>query len=220
MCREVPAAPDQEGVDRVHERDPHEHERNPRLEVDPAEHRPEHQDRCDPREHELEVHERGHREVERGAFRDRRDDRLALLRSRREHRPRLTPEGVEEAFSVADRRAEAHLEAPQDPGDEHETEGDEREHHAVHRPARPGKLISPTNVAAVICHALSPAFSQLGYASQDMCLRFLRLDWGTRPPPHERAPRTNDSGAYEIRLSPTPVGPPWPTLPPRLSTFV
>ena len=41
-----------------------------------------------------------------------------------------------------------------------------------YRTARPGRLISPTNVAAVICHALSPAFSQLGYAFQDMCLRF------------------------------------------------
>ena len=44
-----------------------------------------------------------------------------------------------------------------------------------YRTARPGRLISPTNVAAVICHALSPAFSQLGYDSQVMCLRFLRL---------------------------------------------
>src|ERR1035441_10732285 len=41
-----------------------------------------------------------------------------------------------------------------------------------YRTARPGRLISPTNVAAVICHALSPAFSQCGYASQDICLRF------------------------------------------------
>ena len=40
-----------------------------------------------------------------------------------------------------------------------------------YRTARPGRLISPTNVAAVICHALSPAFSQLGYDSQVMCLR-------------------------------------------------
>ncbi len=44
-----------------------------------------------------------------------------------------------------------------------------------YRTARPGRLISPTNVAAVICQALSPAFSQLGYASQVMCLRSLRL---------------------------------------------
>src|SRR5947209_1860632 len=41
-----------------------------------------------------------------------------------------------------------------------------------YRTASPGRLISPTNVAAVICHALSPAFSQLGYASQLICLRF------------------------------------------------
>ena len=31
-----------------------------------------------------------------------------------------------------------------------------------YRTARPGRLISPTNVAAVICHALSPALSQDG----------------------------------------------------------
>src|SRR5437870_2475214 len=37
--------------------------------------------------------------------------------------------------------------------------------------ARPGTLISPTSVAAVICHALSPGLSQLGYAAQVMCLR-------------------------------------------------
>src|SRR5580700_4865453 len=39
-----------------------------------------------------------------------------------------------------------------------------------YRTANPGRLISPTNVAAVICHALSPALSQLGYAAQLMCL--------------------------------------------------
>ena len=44
-----------------------------------------------------------------------------------------------------------------------------------YRTARPGKLISPTNVAAVICQALSPAFSQLGYDSQVMCLHSLSL---------------------------------------------
>src|SRR5271170_3866694 len=31
--------------------------------------------------------------------------------------------------------------------------------------ARPGRLISPTNVAAVICHVLSAGFSQLGYGT-------------------------------------------------------
>ena len=41
-----------------------------------------------------------------------------------------------------------------------------------YRMARPGRLISPTNVAAVICQALSPGFSHVGYALQDMCLRF------------------------------------------------
>src|SRR5471032_687557 len=53
-----------------------------------------------------------------------------------------------------------------------------------YRIARPGRLISPTNVAAVICHALSPAFSQLGYAFQDMRLRF---------------PTVVGSGAFSIR---------------------
>src|SRR5271157_878253 len=51
-----------------------------------------------------------------------------------------------------------------------------------YRTARPGRLISPTNVAAVICHALSPAFSQLGYASQVMCLRSLRIFLFAHPP--------------------------------------
>src|SRR6476661_9465620 len=40
-----------------------------------------------------------------------------------------------------------------------------------YRTARPGRLISPTNVAAVICQALSPGLSQLGYASQLICLQ-------------------------------------------------
>ena len=50
-----------------------------------------------------------------------------------------------------------------------------------YRTARPGRLISPTNVAAVICHALSPGLSQDGYdshsavAKMDICLRFLPL---------------------------------------------
>src|SRR6476661_8029730 len=38
--------------------------------------------------------------------------------------------------------------------------------------ARPGRLISPTSVAAVSCHALSPGVSHCGYALQDMCLHF------------------------------------------------
>src|SRR5262249_8966529 len=42
--------------------------------------------------------------------------------------------------------------------------------------ARRERLISPTGVAAVIGHALSPGFSQDGYACQLMCLRF-RLGW-------------------------------------------
>ena len=49
--------------------------------------------------------------------------------------------------------------------------------------ASPGRLIRPTNVAAVICQALSPAFSQLGYASQLMCLRSYRLSTVARTTP-------------------------------------
>ena len=58
VVAEEAAAPDQERVDRVHERDPQRHERDPGLEVDPPEHRAEHQDRRDRREHELEVDQR------------------------------------------------------------------------------------------------------------------------------------------------------------------
>src|SRR3984957_18527689 len=50
-----------------------------------------------------------------------------------------------------------------------------------YRIASPGRLMSPTNVAAVICHALSPAFSQLGYASQDISLRFTSVVGAMRP---------------------------------------
>ncbi len=51
-----------------------------------------------------------------------------------------------------------------------------------YRTASPGRLISPTNVAAVICHALSPAFSQLGYDSQVMCLHSFDFDLASTCP--------------------------------------
>src|SRR5258707_9792570 len=66
-----------------------------------------------------------------------------------------------------------------------------------YRTARPGRLISPTNVAAVICHALSPAFSHDGYALQDMCLHFLPL-WTLRAPRFTHASRARRLQAYEI----------------------
>ena len=92
-------------------------------------------------EHELEVHERGLREMERRARRDRRDHRLTLLGGVPEHAPG-SPQHVPKKPLVpkipdrsGDRVAEAHLERPQTPGDQHERERDEREHHAVDRPA-------------------------------------------------------------------------------------
>src|SRR6266550_7818991 len=50
-----------------------------------------------------------------------------------------------------------------------------------YRTARPGRLMSPTSVAAVICQALSPAFSHVGYAFQDMCLHFPPLSTRSHP---------------------------------------
>src|ERR1700722_8142448 len=88
-----------------------------------------------------------------------------------------------------------------------------------YRTARPGRLISPTNVAAVICHALSPAFSQLGYDSQVMCLRSygcLRLSAHLRSTDAAHQCQSR----YEIRDARTGVGPSWPTLATRVSTFV
>ena len=80
-----------------------------------------------------------------------------------------------------------------------------------YRTARPGRLISPTKVAAVICHALSPGLSQLGYGNQVMCLLLSRYcPARTRPtrdvakrPRHMKARRQKDA-----------VGPPWPDLRP------
>src|SRR6267378_6294603 len=50
--------------------------------------------------------------------------------------------------------------------------------------ARPGRLISPTNVAAVICQALSPAFSHVGYAFQDKVPPFPSSCGSVEPPSH------------------------------------
>ena len=52
------AAPEQERVHRVGERDPQRHEDQPDLELDPPDHAADEQDRRDRREHELEVDQR------------------------------------------------------------------------------------------------------------------------------------------------------------------
>src|SRR5271154_1427714 len=62
-----------------------------------------------------------------------------------------------------------------------------------YRTARPGRLISPTKVAAVICHALSPAFNQCGYDSQVMCLRSYCLWMWPDADPRKRATHAFDS---------------------------
>jgi hypothetical protein len=38
----------------------------------------------------------------------------------------------------------------------------------AYKTARPGMLINPTNVAAVICHVLSAGLSQLGYGTYEV----------------------------------------------------
>ena len=134
LC-EPAAAPDQEGVDRVHARRPEHDERDPRLEVHATEHRAEHQDRRDRCEHELEVDEGRLREVD---LPDQGYLPLSLQVVRTQHRPRLTEEVVEEArvrSAEVDWMPEAHVVAVEHPHYEDEGEGDEREHHAVHRPA-------------------------------------------------------------------------------------
>ena len=138
----VAAAPDHEGVDGVHSRDPDQHVGDPGLEVDPPEHRAEGEDRRDRGEHELEVHERGLREMEGRTRRDRRDQRLPLLCGMTQHASRFSERRPQKAVRAEDARAavrdgfaEAHLERPQRPGDHRQAEGNEGEHHAVHRPA-------------------------------------------------------------------------------------
>ncbi len=62
-----------------------------------------------------------------------------------------------------------------------------------YRTARPGRLISPTNVAAVICHALSPALSQDGMLAQVMCLHFPAVVDLAEPP-------ASDGGTPLVRV--------------------
>ena len=118
--REVAAAPDQERIHRIYAGDPEGHVGDPRLEVDPPKHRAEREDRRDRSEHELEVDERGLGEVERRAFGDRLNFRLALLTDVAEHATRFAEERPQEAVlpedpraTVRDRMTEAHLERPQ-----------------------------------------------------------------------------------------------------------
>ena len=68
----------------------------------------------------------------------------------------------------------------------------------------PAALISPTNVAAVNCHALSPALSQLGYAKPGHVPpfpTFVDLMLKERLELHGRTSPPLRSG-YEIRPSP------------------
>src|ERR1700733_5481898 len=80
--------------------------------------------------------------MERWSRRYRRNQRLPLLGGMPEHAARFTPGGAQEAFraedaptAVRDRVVEAHLERPQAPRHHYEAERNEREHHAVDRPA-------------------------------------------------------------------------------------
>ena len=136
VLAEPAAAPDEEGVDRVDEARPQDHEGDPGLEVDAAEHRAEHQDRRDRREHELEVDERRLRELQ---LADQRDVRLSLQVVGAEDGARLSDQIVEEAVRTTDAdmngMPEAHVEAVEHPENEDEGERDEGQHHAVDRPA-------------------------------------------------------------------------------------
>src|SRR4029079_10948136 len=95
LLREVTAAPDQEGVDRVDEEGPEGDERDPGLEVEAAEDRAEHQDRRDRREDDLEIRQRRHREEE-FFFRELADMRLFEQAVAIEDRPWLPDEVSEE----------------------------------------------------------------------------------------------------------------------------
>ncbi len=135
VLSEEAAAPDQEGVDRVDDARPHDHERNPGPEVDPAQDRSEHQDRGDRREDELEISQRRLREHDVSDERD-----VALLQQviAVQDRPGLTPQVAEESVVGPEdvhRRTERELVGVEHPDDQHQGERDEGHHHRVHRPA-------------------------------------------------------------------------------------
>ena len=161
VVREEAAAPEQEGVNHVHDGDPENRVDAPGLPVDASEHRAQGQDRRDRREHELEVDQRGLRESER---RSRAVGTgygpLALQLVRTEHGPRLADEGVEEpgVGTAEPRLPEAHLERVQDPDHKHDGERQEREHHRVDAPA--------------LLHDAAIQHNQAGHAHQaDECRR-------------------------------------------------
>ena len=139
LLGEVAAAPDQEGVDRVDERRPEDHERDPGLEVDPAQNRAEHQDRRDRGEDDLEVGQRRLREDHFPEIPEVGDVPLADQRATAEDRARLAPHVGEEIATARSedvhRMPEAQLEAVEHPDHQHQRERDEGEHHRVHRPA-------------------------------------------------------------------------------------
>src|SRR6185437_1656877 len=91
--------------------------------------------------------------------------------------------------------------------------------------ARPGTLIRPTNVAAVICQALSPALSHEGYASHsavpkmDISLHFLSLNAFTGA--LDRPGRQHPSVAHhETGPLATAIGRPGQQLAPPIWTYV
>ncbi len=100
LARPVAAAPQQERVHRVGERDPQRHEDQPDLELDPADHAADEQDRRDRGEDELEVDQRALREPElRHQPVKQRDIRLRLLSAGADNRPRLADERMRSTAS-------------------------------------------------------------------------------------------------------------------------
>jgi hypothetical protein len=138
VLREEAAAPEQEGVHRVADRDPQQHERDPRPEAHPSQHAAERQNRRDRGKHELEVDERCLREMEAAWFADQRYVRYSLLTVRPQDAA-WDPDEVPEETAVrpedVSRVAEAHVESPQRPRHKHQAERHERQHHAVDGPA-------------------------------------------------------------------------------------
>src|SRR5215471_19283477 len=65
----------------------------------------------------------------------------------------------------------------------------------AYRMARPGTLCSPTNVAAVSCQALSPAFSQFGPDVMSRNIKRVVL-----PKPRDEALRTGTRAVHRIRV--------------------
>src|SRR5436305_10246990 len=69
--------------------------------------------------------------------------------------------------------------------------------------ARPGTLIRPTSVAAVICQEVSPAFSQLGASTGISLLRsqVYEPSVGARPGRHHVLPSSERCGLMYIGIN-------------------